>query len=274
MNRLTKEQLYGIAGTILVHAIVLIILLLIVISKPPQQPESGVPVVMGNVMSSSGDAFTYTEVKVAPQTSSVSSPASEPRRSPSEPLITQTDEPTVALNSSDAKKNKTAKPKKSAEELERERKAREAERKRQEAERIAREANTKIASAFGKSNTMTDSGTAQEGKGQEGSVTGNETTGVVKGNSGYGTFDLGDRTLGSGGLPRPVYNVQDEGRVVVNITVNPDGRVINTTINSRTNTANPLLRKAATDAARKAIFNKVETVNNQTGTITYYFKLK
>ena len=65
-----------------------------------------------------------------------------------------------------------------------------------------------------------------------------------------------------------------EGRVVVTITVNPAGKVIHTSINKRTNTANAALRKAAEDAARKATFNAVGGVNNQTGTITYYFKLK
>ena len=91
---------------------------------------------------------------------------------------------------------------------------------------------------------------------------------------GYGTFDLNGRSLGSGGLPMPVYNVQDEGRVVVTITVNPAGQVIGTSINKRTNTVNASLRKAAEEAARKARFNQVDGVNNQTGTITYYFKLK
>ena len=62
--------------------------------------------------------------------------------------------------------------------------------------------------------------------------------------------------------------------MVVNITVNPEGKVIQTTINSRTNTANAALRRAAMDAARKAVFNGVSTMNNQMGTITYYFKLR
>ncbi len=75
-------------------------------------------------------------------------------------------------------------------------------------------------------------------------------------------------------VPMPVYNVQDEGRVVVTITVNPAGQVISTSINKRTNTVNASLRKAAEEAARKARFNQVDGVNNQTGTITYYFKLK
>ena len=73
---------------------------------------------------------------------------------------------------------------------------------------------------------------------------------------------------------RQVYNVQDEGKVVVTITVNPAGQVIATSINRQTNTVNPALRKAAEDAAKKARFNTVSGLNNQTGTITYYFNLK
>ena len=68
--------------------------------------------------------------------------------------------------------------------------------------------------------------------------------------------------------------VQEEGRVVVSITVNPAGHVIATSINRLTNTVNSTLRKAAEDAAKKARFNAVDGVNNQTGTITYYFNLK
>ena len=118
-------------------------------------------------------------------------------------------------------------------------------------------------------------GTATSGAGTEGSKEGNSSTGAKNGTGGYGTFDLGGRSLGTGSLPKPVYNVQEEGRVVVNITVNPAGQVISTSINpSRTNTVNSALRKAAEDAAKKARFNTIEGVNNQTGTITYYFNLK
>ena len=62
--------------------------------------------------------------------------------------------------------------------------------------------------------------------------------------------------------------------MVVNITVSPNGNVIGASINQRTNTINKALRDAALKAARKAIFNSVSTVDNQMGTITYYFKLK
>ena len=88
-----------------------------------------------------------------------------------------------------------------------------------------------------------------------------------------GTFDLNGRSISSGGLPCPVSTVQEEGRVVVTITVDSDGKVVATSINLRTNTSNAELRKAAEDAAKKACFNRVDGVNNhQTGTITYYFK--
>ena len=75
-------------------------------------------------------------------------------------------------------------------------------------------------------------------------------------------------------MPKPIYNVQDEGRVVVTIVVDPQGRVVSTSINKKTNTVNSKLQKAAEDAARKARFNTISGVDNQSGTITYYFKLK
>ena len=139
----------------------------------------------------------------------------------------------------------------------------------------AEAASKRVAGAFGKGSQMGGSkGTATSGEGVEGSKDGNSSTGAKSGVGGYGTFNLGGRSIGEGGLPRPVYNVQEEGRVVVSITVNPAGHVIATSINRLTNTVNSTLRKAAEDAAKKARFNAVDGVNNQTGTITYYFNLK
>ena len=211
-----------------------------------------------------------------------------------EEIITQTEEETVAVPKKEPKKEtpKKEKPKKETpkkdvpkkeavkpkEKTEAEKRA-EAEKaaaeKKAAAERAAAEAAAKkIAGAFGKGTQMGNKGTGTTGSGLEGSPTGNSSEGKSGGVGGYGTFDLNGRSLGSGGLPMPVYNVQDEGRVVVTITVNPAGQVISTSINKRTNTVNASLRKAAEEAARKARFNQVDGVNNQTGTITYYFKLK
>ena len=110
-------------------------------------------------------------------------------------------------------------------------------------------------------------------QGTPGSANGNSTQGKPQGTAGYGTWDLGGRDM-MGELPRPAYDVQEEGRVVVTITVDPDGKVIDTRINNRTNTTNLQLRNAAMAAARQTRFNAIGGENNQTGTITYYFKLK
>ncbi len=275
MEKITKEQAWGLAVTAVAHLLLFLLLWLLVIRKPLPQAEAGVPVILGNTELASGDAYQYTEVNVAPVPSPVTTTVPPPSTSPAEPLVTQADEPTVALPSSDKKQDKkrVETPKKTAEQLEAERRAQEAERQRREAEELARVANSRIAGAFGKGTTMQGRGDAATGNGTQGSPQGNSHEGVVSGTGGYGNYDLGGRSL-MGSLPRPSYNVQEEGRVVVTITVNPEGRVIQATINSRTNTANASLRRAALDAARKAVFEKVSTVNNQQGTITYYFKLK
>ncbi len=144
-------------------------------------------------------------------------------------------------------------------------------------------ANKLASSAFGRAKSLGGVGAGTTGTGLgDGSRGNSETgrgigsgTGYGTGNgSGNGSFDLDGRSLGSGGLPRPSYNVREEGKVVVTIVVNPAGQVIRTSINKMTNTTNQALRKAAEDAAKKAHFNSVSGLNNQTGTITYYFKLK
>ena len=127
MKQLNKEQMHGVVGTAIVHIILLLILLFVVIDKPIPKEEQGVPVVLGNVERAKGDGYTYTEVKVAPQ------PAPKPVKvkpvkSPADPLITQTAEKTVALNSAEEKKKEAPKKvEKTPEQLEQERKAREEE---------------------------------------------------------------------------------------------------------------------------------------------------
>ena len=272
MKRLDKNQIEGIIGTVAFHAIVLVVLLLVVIQKPQQQQEEGVTVMMGNVVEAGKGMYEFTEVKVAPKPARTS--ATPVQSKAQEPMITQTEEPTVEIPS--APKGNKEKPKqKTAQEEAAEKAAQEAERQRIEAERIAREASERISSAFAKGNkNLSNSEEENNKEGNQGSTTGNQKTGITEGIGGYGTFDLSGRSLGKGGLPRPEYNVQDEGRVVVNITVSPEGRVVKTSINSRTNTMNQTLRSAALKAASQAVFNAVGGVNNQMGTITYYFTLR
>ena len=267
-------------GTLVLHAIVLLLLFLITISKPKMQEESGVPVMLGNMEMAQGGAepYTLTDVDVLnepqiPKETSVSEPM--PVIASEADMITQEDETTVVVPKTEIPKKEPAELEERTEAEKRAEAERLAAEKKVAEERAAAEAAAKhIAGAFGKGTQMGSQGTSDLGKGIQGSSTGNSTDGKTSGVGGYGTFDLNGRSLGPGGLPRPIYNVQEEGRVVVTITVNPAGQVIQTSINKRTNTANATLRKAAEDAARKARFNVVDGVNNQTGTITYYFKLK
>lgn len=289
-----KNKVTGLVGTLVLHVVLLILLFLIAISKPESQEEGGVPVMLGNMEMAQGyaDPYTLTDVDILdePQLpTEVSAPEPVPTPPVESEMITQEDEPTIAVPKKEtpkpAPKKETVKKETPKKEPVKPKEKTEAE-KRAEAERLAAEkkaaeeraaaesAAKRIAGAFGKGTQMGSKGNATSGEGIQGSPTGNAADGQTSGVGGYGSFDLNGRSLGPGGLPRPVYNVQEEGRVVVTITVNPAGQVIHTSINKRTNTANAALRKAAEDAARKARFNAVGGVNNQTGTITYYFKLK
>ena len=300
-----RSKITGIVGTVVLHVFVLVLLFLLKLTLPEKQEEGGVPVMLGNTELAQGEAdpYTMTEVDVLPQPETVQPEVvqpevvePEPVPQVEQPMITQKEESSIKVKE---EKPKADKPKKDKPKKEKPKKDKpkkevtpakkpeqpvvekpkpkektEAE-KRAEAEKAAAQAAAnKIAGAFGKGSHMGSKGNAPKGSGIEGRTDGNSNSGGMHGAGGYGTFDLNGRSLGSGGLPVPVYNVQDEGRVVVTIVVNPAGKVINTSINKRTNTVNPALRKAAEDAARKARFNAVDGVNNQSGTITYYFKLK
>ncbi len=82
----------------------------------------------------------------------------------------------------------------------------------------------------------------------------------------------GRQILGS--LPKPAYDENAAGKVVVNITVDAKGNVTSATINPvGTTTNNSVLRESARKAAMKAKFSTGSDVA-QSGTITYIFTLK
>jgi TonB family protein len=266
-------------GTLIVHGIVFLLLWLLFIRASVPQAESGVPVLLGSELLAQGDGdkFEMTEVDVQPIPQEISSQPENNFSPTGEKILSQDIEETIAIEpKKEEKKEEKVTPSQPAEKNAPEQPKEKTEAElRAEAERAAAEAAARsIAGAFGKGNSMENRGEAETGKGIQGSTEGNSETGKPTGVGGYGSFDLSGRTLGEGGLPRPEYNVQDEGRVVVTIIVNPAGQVVSADIHRRTNTVNATLRKAALDAARKARFNAVNGVNNQSGTITYYFKLK
>ncbi len=258
MKQISREELGGIIGTT-VFAVLLFLLLLFsyfTLASPPQDLE-GIPVMFG----STEDAFGIVEPPMAEINPQPTQPII-PDYSPNEPLITQTTEPTIDV---EAQREEERRKELLAEER---RRQEEAERRRLEEEARRREINEQMSGLFGENQGSRGN---TEGAGTQGVSTGNSTQGSPIGTGGIGSYDLGGRSLGSGGLTQPRYNVNDYGTVVVNITVDPAGNVILAEIGRGTNTPNSSLRNEALRAARSTKFNAINSPNNQQGTITYRF---
>ena len=74
-------------------------------------------------------------------------------------------------------------------------------------------------------------------------------------------------------IPNPVYTCDTSGKIVVNIVVNAEGAVTNTSINKGSSTStNECLVERALQYARGAVFSRLAGRNSQPGTITYYFQ--
>lgn len=85
------------------------------------------------------------------------------------------------------------------------------------------------------------------------------------------SYSLRDRTAVA--IPNPVYTCSSSGKIVVNITVDSGGNVINTSINKSSSTSsNQCLVDQALEYASKAKFSELPGRNSQLGTITYNFK--
>lgn len=75
-------------------------------------------------------------------------------------------------------------------------------------------------------------------------------------------------------LPPPVYLCAESGKVVINITVNASGEVIDAYVNNSSTSKNACLIDSALQYANDARFSPDASKNKQIGSITYYFKGK
>jgi TonB family protein len=269
--KFTKEELYGFGGSTVLCLLILLLLRFVFLQMEVRAEAEGIPVEFGTVEwasgtiapASSGREMQNPDVMPVPEV--IPNPAPP---SPLPPIITQTAEQTVAIEAERQRKEQ---------EQRAEQERREAERNRLEEEQRRKDAiNRQMADAFGAGNATGGSkGTNASGSGSRGNPQGNASTGAPTGIGGIGTFDLSGRALRSGSLPRPAYDFQEEGTIVVEITVNPQGDVIQVTLLPRgTNISNAIMRRAAIDAAKKAKFNSIGGSQNQIGTITYRYNLK
>ncbi len=248
MKKSKKDKLFAAIVTIVLHVAVVLILLFSFIEKSEQLPDGGgILVQVGFVDNASGNSETIDSQPV-PEPKSSSTPQ------PQEEMLTQ-EEPSINLEEQ-----------KKREEEERKRK--------EEEEKRAAQTNQTVASAFSK---FTESkGDSESGDGSQGNQQGNSENGASSGIGGYGNISLGGRGI-SGVLPKPAYDKSnDEGTIVVNITVDAEGKVTEAraTVTGSKGTAyhNPNLRTAAEKAARNTKFNPSNDPTQKRGTITYYFK--
>lgn len=272
--KFNKDDIYSIAGSIVFHLVILIILWFSVLRSAIPDFDGGVLVNFGNMEAAAGAFEPKYSGSDLPQVQTPPPPVSSPEAK-TQDLVTQDMEETVSV---DAEKKKAREEKERKERAEKERIQREeAERKRIEEERKKKEQaiSNRVAGAFGIGYAGGGSqGDAASGEGNQGSPFGNSDHGENEGVGGYGSFNLNGRSIGAGGLPRPAYTIQEEGRIVINIIVDPKGNVIFAEIGKGTNIDNASMRKSAIEAAKKAKFNSISGTNNQSGTITYRYSLK
>ncbi len=123
------------------------------------------------------------------------------------------------------------------------------------------------------------------GQGNQGSLNGSLDSKVRGEGNGLGTqgTGTGDKGIsynlagrGFRTLPSPKYDYQGEGRVVVDVTVDRQGKVINANAGGKgSTTLDTYLLKVAREAALTATFDpKPDAPEVQKGTITYNFILK
>lgn len=268
-----KDDIYGLLGTLAFHLVIFLILWFTVLKTVVPEEDEGILVNFGNLNAATGTFEPRYTGEIIPQPQTPPPPSSPSTETQQEELVTQDIEESISLENA-----KREEERRRQEEAERERRRREeAERQRlaEEQRRREEEITNRVAGAFGRGNTddTSQGNNTVQGEGNQGNPFGNSDQGANEGVGGYGSFNLNGRTIGAGGLPRPDYTIQEEGSIVINITVDPRGNVIFAEIGRGTNIANESMRKSAIEAARKAKFNSINGSNNQSGTITYKYKL-
>ncbi|MEI8226119.1 MAG: cell envelope integrity protein TolA [Bacteroidota bacterium] len=272
LHKFPSERGKGILGTTLIHVVLFAFLILVGFSvPPPPEMEEGILVNFGTDETGLG--------MIEPSPPAVQEETSPPL--PSDAAIKTKEEALLTQNTEEAPEVK--KVDKLLLEAERIRKVQEEiERKRVEAEqqRLSDIMNrTKNALANSKNAGTNSAGEGVAGgPGNQGVTSGSVDSKVRGEGSGLGdkgiSYDLQGR--GFQALPPPKYDYQGEGRVVVEVSVDRVGKVIQAVPGTKgSTTLDEYLLKAAKDAAMKARFEtKPDAPAIQKGTITYNFILK
>ena len=288
-RKLPPERVGGFAGTILIHVVVIAIFLLYGFPAPltPVQ-EEGILVNFGTDATGFGliepsHPASQEEASARPQAVSVKNPIEEQllaQNKEEAPAVKKVDPEAEKKHLEKIEANKKRRAELDAERVikeqeEIEKKKVEAEQKRQTD--IMNRTKNALANSMNSGTNSTSEGIAG-GTGNQGVPNGsvdskNHVEGGGTGNSGI-SYSLEGR--GSLKLPKPKYDYQKDGRIVVEVSVDRTGKVIQARPGAKGSTIiDDNLYKVAKDAAMEATFE----VNSdapvvQKGTITYNFKLK
>lgn len=271
--KVTKEEIIGFSGSAVFCLALLLILYFTFLHIQVKAGEEGILVNFGTVDWAAGTFEPQVENnnRQPIPAEETRPPVEYPDPSEAPQAITQNTDRTVAIDIRNQERIEREK-----QEAEQRRLAEEQRKRAEEEKRQRDQINRQMAGAFGTGSSLQGSeGTASQGAGNQGSNEGNAPTGAYTGIGGIGNFDLSGRSLGAGGLQRPAYVAQEEGTIVVEITVNSGGNVILAEIRLRgTNIENAGMRRSALEAARKTKFNAISGIQNQIGSITYRYSLK
>jgi outer membrane biosynthesis protein TonB len=265
MTNEKQNKVKGIIGTIAFHGLLLLALILIGLSTPlPLPGEEGVEVNLGYTDQGMGKIQ-----KVEPAPAKVIPPPPEPEKEVKEKIITQDVEEAPAI---EEKKIEEKKPEKKPEVKPKEiKKEVVPEKKEPEPPKVNPKALYK-----GKSNAEGQGGSEGETNqpGDQGSPYGDPKVSNHEGTGGQGngiSYSLGGR--GAMNLPKPEYNSEDQGKVVVTIKVDQQGNVTSADPGAKgTNVSDHKLWEMAKEAALKSKFSPDPNAPpTQTGTITYNF---
>ena len=278
------------SATITTIIMMLLLLLIFVFGLKYMDPpiESGIAVNFGTSNVGSGDTQPTEPVKskVNPQVieEEVNQESEETPNTqenvPSEKVLTQDTEDSIAIK----QKEQEAKEQKEAEDAA-ENERIEAERiKQEEADRIQKERDDKkrkldalIGGIDNKEGTETGGDGDDDQSGDKGKVTGDPNASGFYGNGGNGNggdYQLGNRKPID--KPKPAYQCEEEGLVVVTVEVNRAGKVIKAVPGTKgtTNTASCLLSQAKIAALKTTWEPDSDAGERQIGVIKYRFSLR
>ncbi|QKG79407.1 energy transducer TonB family protein [Tenuifilum thalassicum] len=270
----TEYKIKGIIGTILLHALLVFLLFIFGFSTPlPLPAEKGILINFGNSENGSGFEEPKIQESYNPPKQEMSS------RPQDESPMTQTHEEAPSLPN--VKKESTKK-ENTKSKTETTNNNSTSETKKEETNTEKQPKINKKALFPGQINTGSNTGEGETGvKGNQGSLEGSsESTNRTGSDGGGGNADNGIIANLNGRvalrLPKPEYPSLKSGKVVVEVTVDNQGRVVKAVagVKGSTTLDNQLLR-AAEKAALNARFDVAPNAPaSQIGTITYIFKLQ